>query len=74
MISEMKNYIQDASRSFLTMMVSWMNHGVQVHSDRVQLAITEASSAPPPQVPEVFRSKRRGNLLASGERSVVSCK
>ncbi|KAK5928709.1 hypothetical protein CesoFtcFv8_000325 [Champsocephalus esox] len=57
--AEMKNYIQDASRSFLTMMVSWMNHGVQVHSDRVQLAITEASSAPPPQVPEVLVEEER---------------
>jgi len=48
--AEMKNYIQDDSRSFLTMMISWMNHQIQVHSDRVQLAITEASSAPPPEV------------------------
>ncbi|KAI4788009.1 hypothetical protein KUCAC02_036121 [Chaenocephalus aceratus] len=60
--AEMKIYIQDASRSFLTMMISWMNHRVQVHSDRVQLAITEASSAPPPQVPEVLVEEEREPL------------
>ncbi|KAK1896615.1 DNA replication and repair protein RecF [Dissostichus eleginoides] len=60
--AEMKNYIQDDSRSFLTMMISWMNHQIQVHSDVVQLAIIKASSAPPPQVPEVLVAKLRALL------------
>ncbi|KAI9529429.1 hypothetical protein NQZ68_011138 [Dissostichus eleginoides] len=60
--AEMKNYIQDDSRSFLTMMSSWMSDRIQVHSERVQLAITEASSAPPPQVPEVLVEEEREPL------------
>ncbi|KAF3853086.1 hypothetical protein F7725_013774 [Dissostichus mawsoni] len=45
-----KQDIWRLSESFLKEMSWWMNHQIQVHSERVQLAVTEASSAPPPQV------------------------
>ncbi|KAJ4940949.1 hypothetical protein JOQ06_027237 [Pogonophryne albipinna] len=57
-----KQDIRRVSESFLKEMSWWMNHQIQVHSDRVQLAITEASSAPPPQVPEVLVEEVREPL------------
>ncbi|KAI9529419.1 hypothetical protein NQZ68_011127 [Dissostichus eleginoides] len=57
-----KQDIWRLSESFLKEMSWWMNYHIEVHSERVQRAITEASSAPPPQVPEVLVEEEREPL------------
>lgn len=44
-----KQDIRSVLESFLKVMSCWMNHQLQVHSEKVQLAIIEASAAPPRQ-------------------------
>ncbi|KAJ4940951.1 hypothetical protein JOQ06_027239 [Pogonophryne albipinna] len=44
-----KQDIRRVSESFLKEMSWWMNHQIQVHSERVQLAVIKARNAPPTQ-------------------------
>ncbi|KAK5858261.1 hypothetical protein PBY51_002414 [Eleginops maclovinus] len=69
----MKKYIQRDLGSFLFIMSWWMDHKIQVHSDRVQQDIIKAISAPPTQsnsftiptqVPEVLVAVVREPLVA----------
>ncbi|KAK5905488.1 hypothetical protein CgunFtcFv8_001449 [Champsocephalus gunnari] len=69
-----KQDIRRVSESFLKEMSWWMNHQIQVHSERVQLAVLKARNAPPrqsnpipipTQVPEVLVAEVLETLVAA---------
>ncbi|KAK1896848.1 Protein translocase subunit SecA [Dissostichus eleginoides] len=69
-----KQDIRRLSESFLKEMSWWMNHQIQVHSERVQLAVIKARYAPPrqsnpftipTQVPEVLVAEVRETLVTA---------
>ncbi|KAI4787676.1 hypothetical protein KUCAC02_036314 [Chaenocephalus aceratus] len=69
-----KQDIRRVSESFLKEMSWWMSHQIQVHSERVQLAVLKARNAPPrqsnpitipTQVPEVLVAEVLETLVAA---------